>query len=220
MRSITAAVLAVGLLLGAGTPAADGAEHRCQMAGSTTVASSSLARVFQRHGVIYGCLRSVGRRFVLTRYKHSGANTIEQYEFRLSGRYVAYGETKIGKEYRGYFVYVHDLRNGRQSVNETGATPKQALDVTFGNAFGIGPAVSVRLRASGEVAWIARAQYPDAEPQYEVRKREGRKRTLLARANDIDPKSLRLRGDRLTWRQGTMLARATLGQRPRGRSSR
>lgn len=214
MRWIPAG-LALTVLLIAGVPEATSAGHRCQMTGSKTIASSSLARVFQRRGLTYGCLYSLGRRYLLTSDKHSGPDTIEQYAIRLSGRYVAYGETKIGKEYRGFFVNVHDLRSGMDSVNETGKAPKQALDATLGNAFGIGPAVSVRLRATGDVAWIARAQYPGVHPQFELRKREGRKRTLLARGDDIDPASLRLRGDRLTWRMGGMQARATLGPRPR-----
>lgn len=215
--AITFAAAALGALtlLVSGRPSAADATRPCQLKSSKTIASSPHARVFQRSGVTYGCLYSSNRRVVLGGYENTVASKIQQYEIRLAGRYVAFGETALGKEYIGYFVRVFDLRRGKSvSLSETGPATQRAKDESFGNAFGIGPAVSLRLRATGQVAWIARARYADARPQFEVRKREGRTRTRLASGDDVDPASLALRGNRLTWRQGGQQGTATLGPSP------
>lgn len=209
----------VGVLLAAlpgGTVTADGAPASCRFAGARTIASSALARVVQRSGVTYGCMYSVNRRVVLGTYENTASSTIEQRNVRLAGRYVAFGETKIGKEYIGFIVRVFDLRSGKPvSLSETGPPTQRAKDETFGNAFGVGPTVSIRLRATGDVAWLAQVQYTDSDTRYEIRKREGRRTTLLSRAVGIHPGSLGLVGSRLSWREAGRRRHATLGPTPR-----
>lgn len=220
--AIQAAVAALGAVafLAGGIPSPASASRPCQLAKSRTIASSPHARVFQRGGVTYGCLYSSNRRVVLGSYENTIASKIQQYEVRLSGRYVAFGESRLGKEYIGFFVRVFDLRRGKSvSFSETGPATQRAKDLSLGNAFGIGPAVSIRLRATGQVAWIARAQYFDGLPLYEVRKRDGPRSTRLATGDDIDPGSLALRGNRLTWRQAGQQSTSTLGPRPRAHTT-
>lgn len=124
----------VGVLLAAlpgGTVTADGAPASCRFAGARTIASSALARVVQRSGVTYGCMYSVNRRVVLGTYENTASSTIEQRNVRLAGRYVAFGETKIGKEYIGFIVRVFDLRSGKPvSLSETGPPTQRAKDET------------------------------------------------------------------------------------------
>lgn len=211
-----ATVALAGFLIAGCLPSAAGASHTCQSAKSRTIASSAHARVFQRDGVTYGCMYSSNRRVVLGGYENTSTSKVQQYEIRLAGRYVAFGESRLGKEYIGFFVRVFDLCRGKSvSFSETGPATQRAKDMSLGNAFGIGPALSLRLRATGQVAWIARAQYRDGPPLYEVRKREGPRLTRLAAGNDIDPASLALRGNRLTWRQAGRQSTSRLGSEPR-----
>lgn len=102
------AVLSVGTVTAAGAPTS------CRFAGARTVASSPVARVVQHNGVTYGCLYSVNRHVVLGAYESTVSSTIEQRNWRLAGRYVAFGETAIGKEYLGFIVRVFDLRSGKR----------------------------------------------------------------------------------------------------------
>lgn len=215
------AVALLVVVLPGGTVTADGAPASCRFAGARTIASSASARVVQRSGVTYGCMYSVNRRVVLGAYERTQSSTIEQRNLRLAGRYVAFGETAIGKEYIGFIVRVFDLRSGKPvSLSETGAPTQRAKDETFGNAFGVGPTVSVRLRATGDVAWLARVQYTEADPRYEIRKREGQRTTLLSRGVGIDPASLGLVGSRLSWREAGRRRHVMLGPTPRAQADR
>lgn len=210
--SIVVALLA-GVALAAGGPAqANGSDSRCALKGSRTVAKTASARVFKRNGNTYACLYSANRRVRLGTYGHGPSDGGSgQRGFQLAGRYVAFEDFQRDFDFNVFQVMVVNLRSGRRVIRvDTGETPGGAL------VAGIGPTTRIRLRATGQVAWIAQ-DISTSATHYEVRKQEGRRTTLLAQGADIAPQSLGLVGNGLSWSQGGEPKRATLGPSPRSR---
>lgn len=197
---------------------ANGGAQRCQLKGSRTVVQNAHTRIYRRDGDTFGCLRTRNKRYKLGAYRRDDFLFAGQRNLRLAGRYVAYEDFQEGKDGLQYHVVVLDLRTGRRKHDvATGPTPADTGVVGF--AYGIGPTSAIRLRATGAVAWIARNRYADS-PLYEVRKRDTYRSRgangdlgteLLAQGPDIDPASLGLRRNILSWNQGGQRRSATLG---------
>lgn len=165
---LTAVALAVG-----GSAHANGSASRCALKGSRTVAKTASARVFKRNGTTYACLYSANRRVRLGTFTSGepGGGSLGQRGFRLAGRYVAFEDFQLDFDFQVNVVVVVNLRSGRRVINvDTGKTPR-----TGGFVAGIGPTTQIRLRATGQVAWIAQDISTPAT-RYEVRKREARGR--------------------------------------------
>lgn len=195
---------------------ASGATTRgCALNGARVIVSSDSARVLRRFGETFGCLYSSGRIVGLGAYRDSEFSTNYQRNIRLAGRYAALSQTTLGKGLLQYDVKVFDLRTGRpSSITETGNAPAEAQLQTDGSAFGIGPTTDIVLRATGDVAWIAKDVYTQGPARYEVRRRGRRRSVLLAEGTDVAPASLQLQGRTLSWRQAGRTRQATLGPAP------
>jgi hypothetical protein len=123
----------------------------------------------------------------------------------LGGTIVAYEEipTPEGCCQR-WVVVVRDLRTGRPLRKvPTGTAPRAEED------FGIGPTTMIVVKSDGSVAWIVR---PVAEGAYQVHAADNTGSKLLASGQDIDPLSLVLTGNTLTWKQGGTTYSATLAK--------
>jgi hypothetical protein len=150
-----------------------------------------------------GCSFGRHRSYLLGRQGEgtsSGTNGVSH--FVLAGPLVAFERFSIIPEVippglSEWFVEVVDLRNGH-TVHRvpTGApvTPSSTYS-------GVGPVVSLVLKADGAVAWIAQDfERSKGAPYYDVEAadRGGGGRLLAAGAN-IDPNSLALAGKTLYW---------------------
>ena len=116
--------------------------------------------------------------------------TAYQRNLRAAGRYVALGQAILGKGRLSYNVNVFDLRRARRlsTVTPTGVTTPAARSQTHGDAYGIGPTTNIELRATGQVAWIAKDVYTPGPPRYEIHKREGARTTRLAAGRRYRPR--------------------------------
>lgn len=179
----------------------------CASQPGTTIISSPEARVYEQRSVFgwgwlpfaYGCLYSGDRRvaFGLDGFDERGiGQSLEN--FRLAGRYVAFG---CGGNLSGgcwVGVRVVDLRDGSER--------SPSLDTSLGGSFGAGVGPSdVELKDNGSVAWIA-----GVDKYHEVGALDINGQRLLDSGNRIQPDSLMIDGSTLTWRKGDQLRVATL----------
>jgi hypothetical protein len=193
-----------------GSAVAAPARLACAEQHGRTIASNKSARVYQNNGKTFGCLYSSNRRVQLGTYGSALGETVGQRNVQLAGRFVAYEEYTEARRLLLYAVRVVDLRlRKRVSVSPTGRT----LDFAY-LGYGIGPTTMIRLRSTGQVAWIVR-DITLRTPRYEVHKHDGRDQ-LLAAGDDIDPVSLGLIGRTLSWIQAGRRLRATLGPAAKG----
>lgn len=190
----------------------------CKMAGAQTVAATATARAFTKGDSLYGCLYSAPRLQRLTGFGTTDLERAVIANVTINGRFVAWGRSVAGKGGYDDHVTVYDLRRRRvASFSTTGAPPPSSIGATVeGEVRGVGPTTAIRLRATGHVAWIAQDRFTPGPPRYEVHKREGASRTLLAQGTDVEPRSLGLSSNVLSWRQAGVRHRATLGPRPSG----
>ena len=214
VSALAGVIVLTGAALAMGSRAhANGADARCALKGSRTVVKTASVRVFKCGETTYACLYSANRRVRLGTYSDApGGGTSGQRAFRLAGRYVAFEDFETEFDFGVYQVVVVNLRSGRRLIRvNTGQTPQ-----TGGLVAGIGPTTRIRLRATGQVAWIAQDTSTPAATRYEVRKGQGRSRSvLLAQGADVAPRSLGLVGDRLSWTQRGQRRHATLGPPPK-----
>jgi hypothetical protein len=148
MNKPTLLTTAAVLVLAAVPSTASAASKSCARAHSKTVASNSHARVFTVSGdegpKLYGCLRSSGRRSLLTADYDDGYVLSGKFSrVRLAGRYVAwqFAATDIsckadcpeGYEPTTYALRVRDLRK-RKTVPVVGRVAGKALVLTTGGA--------------------------------------------------------------------------------------
>lgn len=195
----------VTLLLVSGTAQGEGTPSRCLSTGSRTLATTNLVRVYKKNGKTFGCLYSVNRRLQIGTYGSNVVATGGQRNVRVAGRFVAFEQFATGKDLALYTVKVFDLRARRPLIEVgTGKTPPIA-DFEAG----IGPTRRLRLRPTGQVAWIAQ-DVTVSPPRYEVHE-YGRNDHVLASGADIEPASLGLIGNRLSWKQAGKRHHATLG---------
>jgi hypothetical protein len=205
----TIVILAVAtVLLVNGIAQGEVTSSRCLSTGSRTLATTNLARIYKKNGKTFGCLYSVNRRLQIGTY---GSNIVAmggQRNVRVAGRFVAFEQFATGKDLALYTVKVYDLRTRRPVIEVgTGKTPPIA-DFEAG----IGPTTRLRLRPTGQVAWIAR-DLTVSPPRYEVHT-HGRNDHVLASGADIEPASLGLIGNRLSWKQAGKRYHTTLGPVP------
>lgn len=196
---IAAAVLAA-LVLAA---PAGGAPASCGLRGSVTLVSTPQARIFSlpvrftyetgeydTGKRIYGCLRSTGRRLLIAQEVYTASIGDDTRDYRVAGSVVAFQTGS--RDFAG--LEVRSLRTGRAfPVPGFIALPGFTEDIV--------------LRPTGDAAWIARS--PRSTLVVAKRDMDGVRR--LATGADIDPRSLRLIGSRLTWTQAGVTHRATLG---------
>jgi hypothetical protein len=205
-RRVVVVCLAMVISAGALAPSATGGvSKRCRASGSHVIATSRFALVSRvrsriEGSAIYGCLFSTGRRYRIAEASNDIAGSRSQDDFRLAGRWVAFGDVITGKGGQRYSVQVFDLHSGQRVRDApTGATPVAAQS-QYGS-LGIGPTTDVVLSPRGCVAWIAEDVYA-AQRTFEVHLAGGRD-YAVQRDAAISPTSLSSSlspgGSHVTW---------------------
>ncbi len=182
----------------------------CGPVGAPTLASGSQARVYSRHGEVYGCSFVHGRSFRL------GSTARSLHESRVqpivvAGADVAYGLASFGVDTVNATVVVRRLTDGKQLV-DLSATRSGVVE-------GFESVTSLALTRSGAVAWIGVARSIVAHRQViEVHAADATASAsgsasgdrLLDSGPQVAPASLRLHGSTLTWQHGSATRHATL----------
>ena len=185
------------------TTEATGSSLPCGPGTAKTVASDTVARVYETGGLIYACARGSGRR-----YRLGDARTCVRTEragpVALSGTTLAYGLESCGVDTGSSSVVVRRLSDGRQ-LRMLPATTAQLAPESY-QLVG-----SIVVKADGAVAWIGAAKPIFRQSgSVEVHRADRRGQAKLDSAPSIEAGSLRLRGSIVTWRHGTGTKSATL----------
>jgi hypothetical protein len=168
--------------------------------GTTTIAQSKRARIFEDHRDEndYACLYSNGHPRLLSPSEHYGYPIV-----RFAGPYVAFVPTT--RSAREGNVWVMDLRSGHKH---------SYVEVQpFENGI-CGEAVSLVLKSDGALAWTAR-NYLEGCPQsppptVEVRVHDRHGLRVLETAPGIVATSLHISGSTVSWVNGGSTRTATL----------
>jgi hypothetical protein len=217
ITTVLAGFLAVSTFALAPAQAGAKALRRCAPRGSTVILAgrqAQLYRAFGRSGLaeIFGCLRAGGRRRTLgpvsSFSSQGGVGTDRE---TLAGTTVAFqaiGSFSIGESLASsHRVLVISLRSGRTLHSVPSGPSREAASESVGS----GPVRSLVVTPAGEAAWIVEALAGPLPPSFEVRALEGSGSRLLAAGGDVDPRSLRLAGGRLSWAQGGLAASVPFG---------
>jgi hypothetical protein len=179
-----------------GAAGADGASPPCDPAGSTTVARSADGRLFtSRGGALYGCLFAKSRPLFLV------SGSLPAVTPRTRGPFAAFVRPAH-----------HDGATDedvRATIYSIGLCRRDARRFKYiapaGEAFGNHPVSDLVLSRYGDVAWIARPAR--AGGFYAVLKLDAstnpRAPQVLGFARDVGPRSLRISGTRISWREGS-----------------
>jgi hypothetical protein len=171
----------------------------CNRAGTRTVMSTSIVRVFyDRRARPFGCWRPSGRRTALDRF-------VDRF---YTPRDARIGLRRLAGEVLGYTwvdpgvpaVYVHsvNLRRGRYRRRVTLLTTTEFEPSSIA-------VTDLVVRGNGALAWIQRLEGDVSVWRYD---RRGRRR--LSAAPRISIRSLRVRRGRLVWRQAGRLRSASI----------
>jgi hypothetical protein len=180
-----------------------GPRRTCRPRGARIVRHTRASTVFVDHGEAFGCLLSRG----VWVWLKDDENYWVQSPARvaLAGGLIAYAEDLAGHGVQSSSLVVRDLRDPRSGVHRD--APAASTET--------GEVAAVELRANGAVAWIS-CPTPDVplgltracqrrggdKKQVWVLTTSTRKPRLVDHGRQIDPRSFRLSGDRLTWRHG------------------
>jgi hypothetical protein len=199
------------LLASGGAAPAEASDHGCKLPrGAKVEARTKYAVVYyDRHYRDWGCLYSLGRRAEL--YDKGGNVT-------LAGRYVAYPQTSYEPDGTVYYlVTVFDLRK-RSWHSFSSAYVSQPDGNKDGEDSALVP--DVALKKNGSVAWIScwpifgdadqNNCFRDADLPPEVWRTDSRGTKMLDASADIGLRSLKRRGNTITWRRGSHRSTAQL----------
>jgi hypothetical protein len=176
---------------------------RCGPAGGRTLAASSAARVYEQGGVVSGC-SSRTRRTVRLGQTRTCLGKPRVGVVAVAGELAAYATETCGVDTGAGSLSLRRLSDGRDLGTYQAVSPP------------VGPEsyrsiVSVVLRRSGSVAWIGQASSVISHrTQFEVQAASAGAVRVLDRGPGIAPRSLRLHGERLTWRDSGRTRSATL----------
>jgi hypothetical protein len=176
---------------------------RCGPAGGRTLAASSVARVYEQGGVVSGCSSRTGRTVRLGQTRTClGKPRVGM--VAVAGELAAYATETCGVDTGAGSLSLRRLSDGR------GLGTYQAVSPPVGPE-SYRSIVSVVLRRSGSVAWIGEASSVISHrSQFEVQAASAGAVRVLDRGPGIAPRSLRLHGERLTWRDRGRTRSATL----------
>lgn len=204
---LLAAALVVGALLAPSpvpppSPVAAATKLGCRPADSKTIVKSTRARVFRRHGLVYGCLFRRNRAVALTTDDGYGKDFLRPPTPRLAGRFVAYTYYWEGAaEGYGYAVRVTDLRTGDTNLTDFDSSDNRNPSEVVVN--------KLIVTGGGSLAWGWTLKY-DARVVLEIRKlKPGHSETVVLESApldsgpDVDPASLRRAGATIYWKHGT-----------------
>jgi hypothetical protein len=178
---------------------------KCRFAHTHTLVQNAQARLFRRGDRILGCFYSRGRSTALgERYiepqSSSGGGGVEL--LRLAQRFVAVASINIDPNGGQARLDVVDLRSGRRVYRRI---PGWGLDVET-------DITDVVLNHEGSVAYIESVDSRPigVSPALAVRKHDSDGSALLERGVNVDPTSLMLTGNRLSWSSGGRIRTAIL----------
>jgi hypothetical protein len=186
-----AALAAVGI-----AATADGASSSCNPAGSVTVARSADGRLFtSRSGALYGCLFAAPRPLFLA------SGTLPVGTPRTRGPFAAFvrpahHDGATDEDVRATLYSIGLCRRDARRFKYVAPAGEATL--------GKNPVSDLVLSRYGDVAWIARPAH--AGGFYAVMKLDAttnpRAPRVLAFSRDVSPRSLRISGTRISWREG------------------
>lgn len=162
--------------------------------------------VFSVAGGTYACSRRTGRKYRLAGSRPCvGEGSELSGPVRIAGDLVGYGLLTCHIDAGVAEVIVRSLRTGRVIRR----------DPALFDAGGAEPSESIAalvLQRGGNVGWIATATHPAGEgpPMIEVHRATSRGAVRLDSGASIAPRSLRLRGSLMTWRDGSAVRSASL----------
>jgi hypothetical protein len=197
--------LTLGLAIAGAAPASGRGTPPCGPPGASTLAADAQARVYSSGGV-FGCTRGSSAPVALGGSTTSCLGSVRIGPAALAGVTAAYAAERCGIDTGSTNIVVRRLSDGHQLANVAAGTPPGPESYTTVTA--------IVLRGSGAVAWIAVSRSLGAkEDRTEVWRlvRGSRRRLDVSNAGSIAPRSLRLRGRRLTWRESARTRSATLG---------
>jgi hypothetical protein len=209
--SICAATLGSSTTSAARGDAASG----CRPAGSTTLAADGRARVYSvplpRAGFveavrIFGCTFASGRPLPLGSAGLGVAKrSLDPKGIALHAPWVAYSATEHGVDTNQVWVVVRNLRNGRVKLTHDAAPELDAVEK-------ISAVTDIAVSGSGGVAWISSAGSlgSHASGREVAAVDSNGTYTVLDNAAGIDPHSLALSGQQLTWTDAGARHSATL----------
>jgi hypothetical protein len=205
---ILGGLVALGLCLApTGSGAKAGSEVSagpCGPAGAHTLAASGVARVYSLGGQVYGCSGTTGKTVHLGRSSVcEGGDEIGP--AAVAGELAAYGAAICGVDTGSASVVVRRLSDGKQLLSEPATTRP------------LGPESyqwvdSVVAKSDGAIAWIGvgNSIIGHGPLTVEVFRATAHGRALLDSGESVDPRSLRLHGSKLTWKDDGAARSATL----------
>jgi hypothetical protein len=200
---VAAVLAACGSSAAAPAPSAT-AHGGCPPAGARTLAATPGARVYSQDGFVYACAPRSGRRYRLG----VAAGCLQSARVgpaAAAGGIVAYAAQRCGVDTISAFVIVRRLSDGRQVFSRAAAPA--AIGPEAAQSVG-----SIVVDRGGAAAWIT-VQRSIVSRRYRalVCAAVGSGVRVLDAGSAIRVRSLRLRGRRLTWRDGASLRSANFG---------
>lgn len=188
--------MAATAVIAATSLTSSGAGASCAPAGAHRVASSASAEVYSSRGTVYGCSEKTGRRTKLGQTTSCIRADLISHA-RVAGELAAYADERCGVDAGFTTVVVVRLSDGKRLKSDP-ATTGRTLPESYQSVD------SLVLRRDRRVAWIATAHsiIRPSSADIEVHADDRRGARLLDSGAGIDPRSLRLHGSRLTWRDG------------------
>jgi hypothetical protein len=177
--------------------AREGAPGACRPTGASVLLSTPQATVFSQNGE-WACLLARGAPVHLT---HDPAER-QPTAVSLAGPFVAYAVDYSGHSSDFTTIYVTDLRDPDSGLNRSAGLGKGIDDPVL--------VFTTRLKPNGAVAWVDQGEEPGRPVAVHAWNAHAAKPRLLDRGRRIAPRSLRLKGSRLTWRKRGKVRHATL----------
>jgi len=199
-------VLAAGLLLapaasaaitpGPGERARSIRAPHCTMNGAKTIAANRHVRVFRARGEVFGCRRSANRAYEIGHGGQECQNNDLIDSAVVAGNFVGLNVRTCSLDSSDSKVSLVNLRDGRGRFSSAPLS-------TPGSVAGYDAVRGMVLTAAGRFAWIgvrlSRGDIVAAEVRRRLPDFSDRSAVLDSGAG-IDPRSLRLRGSQVRWR--------------------
>jgi hypothetical protein len=194
------AVVTVPLALAA---TAGAAPASCVPAAAKTLRASGAARIYSEGSVLYGCLGARSTRLgILRGTVPFPATRVTLYT--LSSAYAGIDTAQMGVDTFSSTVSLINLRTGATLATAPGTAPERRAESFI-------TVTAMVVDAKGTLAWIGeRSAIGVPHPTYEVHTLNAARNRLLAASATIASTSLRLHGERISWRDGGHTRSATL----------
>lgn len=169
----------------------------CSLAGAKTMKANRHVRVFRAQSIVYGCRRGANRAYRIG-YFGECQNNDEVRIVELAGNRAALGIFECSLTSGWWRIDLVNLRDGRREFTSGPLTMPQPAENVADTIH------RIAVTADGALAWSAsrRIAPQPAASSVEIRRRRrgtNDRAVLLDSGTDVDPDSLRRRGDTITW---------------------